>query len=55
MRARLIGGPQGRAEAVRQLGQIAVGDESVAQRLLLLFAERAARWVAARRLSGYRL
>ena len=40
MRARLIGRPQGRAEAVRQLGQIAVGDEGVAQRLLLLFGER---------------
>jgi hypothetical protein len=40
VRARLIGRAHGRAEAVRQLGEIAVGDEGVAQRLLLLFRER---------------
>ena len=40
MRTRLIGRAQGRAKAVRQLGEIAVGDEGVAQRLLLLFRER---------------
>ncbi len=39
MRARLIGGAQGRAQTVRQLGEIAVGDEGVAQSLLLLFGE----------------
>ena len=36
MRARQISRPQCRAEAVRQLGEIAVGDERIAQRLLLL-------------------
>ena len=40
MRARLIGRPERRAQAVRQLGQIAVGDKGVAKRLLLLFGER---------------
>ena len=40
MRARLISRAQGRAQTVRQLGEIAVGDEGVAQSLLLLFGER---------------
>ena len=40
MRARLIGRPEGRAEAIRQLRDVAVRDERVAQRLLLLFRER---------------
>jgi hypothetical protein len=40
MRARLIGGRKRGAEAVAQLGQIAVRDEGVAQSLLLLFGER---------------
>ena len=40
MRARLISRAQGRAEPVGQLDEIAVGDEGVAQSLLLLFRER---------------
>ena len=40
MRARLIGRAQGRAETIRKLSEIAVGDEGVAQSLLLLFGER---------------
>ena len=39
MRARLVGGVQSRAQTVRQLGKVAVGDEGVAQSLLLLFGE----------------
>src|SRR6185437_4656083 len=46
MRARLVGRAQGRAETVRELREIAVGDERVAQSLLLLFGERQQRRLA---------
>ncbi len=46
MRARLISRAQGRAKTVRQLHEIAVGDEGVAQSLLLLFRERQQRGLA---------
>ena len=39
MRARLVSRAQGRAEPVGQLDEIAVGDEGVAQSLLLLLRE----------------
>ena len=54
MRARLVGGAQGRAEPVCQLDEIAVGDEGVAQSLLLLFRERQQSRLANSARSGFR-
>ena len=52
--ARLIGRRQSRPETVGQLGQIAIGDEGVAQGLLLLFVEGQQGRLPDRRRSGFR-